>query len=120
MRPLALLLLVGACSSPGELSGYIGPKMLAKVEAGIASGEREFSINRTDGGEVFAALVIAGKLNEADATLTINGRCASACVILAKAVEHRIVTQEAEFWEHEAYVRYKPGPASNLRKVSLP
>lgn len=105
-------------SSPGpaeavELRGRIDAHMAEKVRRALAGGVREFLINSSNGGFVFAAYSIADMMRSNDVTLTINGMCASACALLAIGVPHKRYTSEAVIELHGARYTVKPPGADD-------
>lgn len=115
---LALALALGACANNvTELSGPIDITTPEKVAALLAEGHRDFTVNRSAGGNVMAAAVTAGLLNAHDATLVADGECPSACARMLMAVNRRGVGPRGVVTDHEAFDPRVPGPASNLRRV---
>lgn len=77
--------------------------MAQQVHASLAKGQRNFTINSSNGGYVFYAEAIAGQLKAVNATLTVNGRCWSACSLIA--IEMRAQqTAEADVQSHASFI----------------
>lgn len=99
--------LAGCASDPTELRGTVNADMAAKVHAGLASGHRAFTINSSNGGQVLYAYAIVGQIKQVNGTLTVNGRCWSACSMIAVGLDAK-QTAEADVRSHSSYV---PGGA---------
>lgn len=72
------------------LRGKIDPAMADKVEASLATGQRQFIID-SPGGYVLPAARMAKAIMLANATVTARGQCRSACsMVLMAAAEKRV------------------------------
>lgn len=105
---IALACTLAGCASARdsdtvELRGKVDTHMADTVRAGIASGHRDFTINSSNGGFVFAAMNISKAIRDARGSLTVNGKCYSACSMIAVET-HATLTAEADVQSHSSYV----------------
>lgn len=107
---LLSLLIAREAKCQTVISGTIKPETPALVYAAIARGEREFYLERSNGGDAISAMVIADMLNKANASATVSGPCKSACAAIALATARRFYTGYAEVEVHGARYAYpQPG-----------
>lgn len=90
---------------PVELRGRIDSHMADRVRASLDAGARDFTINTSTGGYVVVAAIIAGLLRAHQASITVNGLCASACALLVIGVQDKRYTSEADVEIHGARYR---------------
>jgi hypothetical protein len=91
-----------AFAQPVELRGRVDVNMSTAVRAGLDAGQRDFTINSSNGGFVTIAAIIADTLNSHNASLTVNGQCLSACALLAIGVSDKRYASGADIEIHGA------------------
>ncbi len=96
-------ILSGCAENPSELRGTVDLHMIEQVRKSIAAGHKDFTINSSNGGLVFVAQVVAGQIKAANGTLTVNGRCWSACSLMAVSLNAR-QTGEADVQSHASFI----------------
>jgi hypothetical protein len=83
--------------------------MLQQVAHALADGHRDFTIDSSNGGNVLAAEVIAVLIRGRNGSLTVTGRCWSACAMMLLGVERKYATAEADVRIHGASSAAQPG-----------
>jgi hypothetical protein len=76
--------------------------MVQQVGHALANGYRDFTVDSSDGGSVLAAEIIAALIRTRNGSLTVTGRCWSACALMLLGVERKYVAAEADVRIHGA------------------
>jgi hypothetical protein len=92
--------------------------MADTVRTALDAGVRDFTINSSDGGYVMFAYLIGGRLKREGASLTINGRCLSACALLAFGVPDRRIAPGADVEIHGAWDQRNPADPTPARAAA--
>jgi hypothetical protein len=90
------------------LRGGVDDKMVRQVALALDEGRRDFTVDISDGGNVFAAEMIAELLNVEGGTVTVTGRCWSACALLGLGIKRKYATTQANVRIHGAIDATRP------------
>jgi hypothetical protein len=92
--------------------------MMQQVAHALADGHRDFTIDSSNGGKVLAAVVIAALIRERNGSLTVTGRCWSACALMLLGVERKYVAAGADVRIHGTTSATQPADEKGANAVA--
>jgi hypothetical protein len=109
------LLAACACSQhqATELRGNVDREMMLQATQALADGHRDFTVDSSNGGNVMAAEVIAALIRRHNGSLTVTGRCWSACALMLLGVERKYAVAGADIGIHGAADTTHPADGAN-------
>lgn len=91
---------------------------MRQVTQALDEGRRNFTVDSSNGGNVLLAQVISDLVNSSGGTVTVTGRCWSACALMVLGVEQKYATEQADVRIHGATDIARPSDGKPADEVA--